>query len=183
MGAQVSLPGASASTHRQLLHRVRDWWRLQRLKDWLASSRRDAMIARREGLRVDAHTIPALRKLYDKLSTHAKAVMLGGFKTEATVSAAEAVTKVCAHCAHGPPFLDHVLWMCPGIRRQWELRPQSNLAARLGWTWPLDLQLPALISRLEAMGAVRAQEAAIRCGPRGPHRRSSTLRTSRGQPG
>ena len=162
-----SLDGVSS-----FLHHLRDNWRLLQLRQWLSQSRRDSQVARSVQLVVDLDTIPQLRRLYKHVSADGRAVMLGGVTTQATDAAHRARLMVCDHCHEGPPFLDHVLWCCPVFHdARWPQRPPSELAARVGWTWPFDLPFGQMCDRLDAMGVIRNRDAKVRTNVGGCHYR------------
>ena len=121
-------------------HFTRSHWRLQRLINWLQESRRDSQIAQSTDIVPCLELIRTLRKIHFKVSQNARAVMLGGFTTEATMKAERARELSCRYCGLAPPFLEHILWDCPHFVR-WPSRPPDPLAARLGWTWPLDISV------------------------------------------
>lgn len=154
------------------LHHLREHWRLIQLQQWLSQSRRDSQVAQSVQLVVDQDTVPQLRRLYEHVSADGRAVMLGGFTTQATDDASRARLMICNHCQGGPPFLEHVLWTCPVFHDdRWPQRPPSELAARIGWTWPFDLSFLQMCDRLNAMGAIRNRDAKVRTSVGGCHYR------------
>ena len=99
----------------KFLHLTRSHWRLQRLTHWLQESRRDSQIAQSSEIVPCLELISTLRKIHSKVSQNARAVMLGGFTTEATMKAEQARQLSCRYCGRAPPFLEHILWECPCI--------------------------------------------------------------------
>jgi hypothetical protein len=118
--------------------------------------------------------VEQLRVLYRRApTTHARAVMLGGMKTLATRRAADTQIIRCQLCGEGPPYLKHILWQCTALASLRSFRePASELAARLGWCWPLDVPMATAVARLEVMGQIRSAEARSRVGPGGPQARA-----------
>ena len=151
-------------------HFTRSHWRLQRLINWLQESRRDSQIAQSTDIVPCLELIRTLRKIHFKVSQNARAVMLGGFTTEATMKAERARELSCRYCGLAPPFLEHILWDCPHFVR-WPSRPPDPLAARLGWTWPLDISVANACQRLTMMGDIRDRDAKSRTSVGGPHHR------------
>ena len=107
---------------------------------------------------VDQDTVPQLRRLYKHVSADGRAVMLGGFTTQATDDASRARLMICNHCQGGPPFLEHVLWTCPVFHDD---------------RWPFDLSFLQMCDRLNAMGVIRNRDAKVRTSVGGCHYRPS----------
>ena len=74
---------AARTKHNKATHHLRDAWRLAQLRLCLAGSRRDAVIARREHLRVDANLLKRLREVAKQLDGHGLGVTVGGTSTDA----------------------------------------------------------------------------------------------------
>ena len=156
----------------KFLHVLPERWRLAQMQTWLQEERRDSQFAQQVRLQLDVDAVSQLRSLYKHVSPNARAVMLGGFTTEATMPAEQARNLVCPYCNGRPPFLSHILWECPLFHDcRWPHRPPDDLAARPGWTWPFDLPFDRMCVRLNAMGLIRDQDAKHRMAVGGCHRR------------
>ena len=135
--------------------------------EWLASSRRDADLARASGPLYGKRFVERLHKWCMMLPTDASAVMVGGMSVEATNGI---VPQSCPDCGCSVvPCCDHILWGCDsyGCFRT-IARPDHPLEARLGWCMdipPCDLRKDEaghFRARLVQMGHIRAAETARR---------------------
>jgi aryl carrier-like protein len=161
--------GKCLTAHRNLgamWHAFRQLFRTRCIEAWLATGRRDAQAAREDGLAPDEGLVRMLRRLHSRVSSHGKAVMLGGMITEATVEKAVAEHLTCSACGDGVPSLTHVLWKCQAFQHERRIpEPPSVLAARLGWTWRrggADVDFETLVRRVDQMGRVREMEVKSR---------------------
>ena len=82
-GATVSDTASSRTPIDRLAHNLRQFWRLRVADRWLASSRRDAAIARDAGFSFTESCVNSLRSLSRKADGHARQVMCGGLAVEA----------------------------------------------------------------------------------------------------
>ena len=147
---------------RKAAHQLRDVWRIAKLKEWLAhSTRRDADLARQEGILPDLRLLKRLRHLATKVDGHGVGVMCGGFSTDAKWSPMGAVRDMCHDCGRAvTPAVEHKMWECEqNSRLRTVSRPQSAVAARLGWC---ALAQGREEDRIHMMGRVRAADVAAR---------------------
>ena len=126
---------------------------------WLASSRRDAVAARAEGLVVSSGLVSSLRSVAARASGHAVGVMTGGTLSDAAWTPSGPLRQSCQACGLLVfASVEHLFWQCSSydsLRSPGRVPPPAlPLARRLGWSSPLD-PTPALLLRLEQMAAIR----------------------------
>ena len=141
------------------LHDLRQSWRVCQFRLWLASSRRDAVAARAEGLVVSSGLVSSLRSVAARASGHAVGVMTGGTLSDAAWTPSGPLRQSCQACGLLVfASVEHLFWQCSAydsLRSPGRVPPPAlPLARRLGWSSPLD-PTPALLLRLEQMAAIR----------------------------
>jgi hypothetical protein len=168
-GLALRLTDVSVGALSKGQHDLRDAWRLDRLRAWAATDRRDATIASMNGTRQFPDVggsffrdFSRLRTLARQLNAHALAVMCGGFRTDATVDAADRPDR-CPHCERPElPCLDHVLWHCASFEghRVVTNPPADPMTRRMGWSlYAPTFDIVPFQQLIIQMGNIRAAEA------------------------
>lgn len=134
---------------------------MQELNAWLKSSRRDAVMARAEGVQITEEVMDKVRKLLHKANGHTIAVVTGGMMTPAITAKINKlpIPQTCPYCLENQVrSVHHVLWECSKFQH---LRthpvPDSQIIARIGWG--SRVAAPAVI---EQMSRIREAEAKMR---------------------
>ena len=97
----------------RLAHCFRQHWRLEKIKSWLYSQRRDAQLAQQQGLRPTLTLVDGLRRDAKTLDAWELGVACGGLHSEAQCDEACRPTQ-CPHCFRNEcPSTFHILWTCP----------------------------------------------------------------------
>ena len=126
------------------LHTLREVWRKRRFEEFRASTRREAVEIREEGLAYSEQQMRATRYLFDKASLEERGVLLGaGLSLAAYDKVFNRRTKEeptvltsCPFCQRRfVPDWHHMVRNCDFFRaaRGHLLAPQDGMARRLGW--------------------------------------------------
>ena len=142
----------------RLAHCFRQHWRLERLKSWLYSQRRDAQLAQQQGLQPTTVLVDAFRHTAKTLTAWVLGVACGGLHSEAQCDLACRPTQ-CPHCHENScPSTDHILWTCPcWAHLRVCPRPRNPFLARMGWD-----QSGINISLIRQFGAIRCEHASAK---------------------
>ena len=117
----------------RLAHCFRQHWRLETIKSWMYSQRRDAQLAQQQGLQPTTVLVDALRHTAKTLNAWELGVACGGLHSEAQCDLACRPTQ-CPHCHENScPSTDHILWTCPcWAHLRVCPRPRNPFLARMG---------------------------------------------------
>ena len=130
----------------------------ERVDIWLASKRRDALIAGARNLAYRQGLVEKAHKVCLKADADGSAVMCGGFATDATCGVS---IEVCGDCGELViPTVDHLLWDCHVFSHLRKMkRPCCPVMARLGWSTDDSFSrvpLKDAVALVSQMGAIRA---------------------------
>ena len=143
----------------RLAHCFRQHWRLEKIKSWLYSQRRDAQLAQQQGLRPTLTLVDGLRRDAKTLDAWELGVACGGLHSEAQCDEACRPTQ-CPHCFRNEcPSTFHILWTCPRwTHLRVRTQPRNNpFLARMGW------DQNGINKRLiRQFGAIRREHAATK---------------------
>ena len=143
----------------RLAHCFRQHWRLEKIKSWLYSQRRDAQLAQQQGLRPTLTLVDGLRRDAKTLDAWELGVACGGLHSEAQCDEACRPTQ-CPHCFRNEcPSTFHILWTCPRwTHLRVRTQPRNNpFLARMGW------DQNGINKRLiRQFGAIRREHAAAK---------------------
>lgn len=159
----ATLDLAETSSVLPALHALREDWRCAQLWLWRKSARRDAAMAREQGVVPTAALADWLRAAAKKVDAHGVAVLTGGMSTAATASV---VPQRCPDCGEDVvPCIQHVLWECSAYRRHRRLQPPAQaLGRRMGWPAAPTRAAPTAseLALVRQLAAIRAEEAKTR---------------------
>ena len=115
-----------------LSHNLRQYWRLRLVRQWLNSSRNDAVIARQSNLFVSIALVDQLRSFARDRDGHVPQVMCGGLRTQARAMVIPLRCDLCGQAVG--PSTQHIYWECPAFNEfRIDDKPRHELAAHMGW--------------------------------------------------
>ena len=170
-GRVVGPPGTQSFDPRQphrvrmrALHDIRTSWRHHLVSKWFEMPRNDGLAAREDGELPSRGQVNMLHQVAKKADGWSLSVMVGAMASPAVdfrLPRGERV-QVCWHCNQQQvPTTTHVLWECPSFAEVRRLqRPQSALAARLGWSPGMTSE--EVTGLLTQLGEIRRREVAAR---------------------
>ena len=119
-------------------HCFRQFWRNTQFKKWLRSSRRDATMARDQGVVSSMTLIDHLRSYTQTATAGQIAVVCGGLTTDAHHhDGGPGLRDFCPSCGGAVcPSTQHVYWHCPAFQ-SFRLHPEPQhdaVLSRMGWS-------------------------------------------------
>ena len=149
---------ASVGFAGRLAHCFRQHWRFNKINAWLCSERRDARLAREQGLRPTTTLIDSLRQSAKQLSAWELGVICGGFHSDMQVHPSCQPSR-CPYCHQDEiPGTMHILWSCPcWAHLRVCAQPQNPFLARMGWD-----QNGINQKLIQQFGAIRREHASAK---------------------